>query len=79
MPIRRHPALSVQKKILRAATGPQLVKARTLAERDMRNERLSASEQALEIAWRDLLNEEIVRRVTGSGLPADNPQSILML
>ena len=74
MPLRRHPVPRIQEQILRAATGPQLVKARTLAERELRDERTSADRRADAIACRDLLNHEIDRRV-GDG----DPKAILML
>jgi hypothetical protein len=74
MPLRRHPVPQVQEQILRAATGPQLVKARTLAERQVRDDRVSPRDRADAAAWRDLLNQEIDRRV-GDG----DPKAILML
>jgi hypothetical protein len=74
MPLRRHPVPHVQETILRSATGPQLVKARTLAERDARSERLNAEERAHAAAWCDLLNREIARRVRD-----DAPEAIFML
>jgi hypothetical protein len=64
----------VQDKILREATGPQLVKARTLAEREISDHRLSDDRRADAAAWRDLLNREIDRRVGD-----DDPRAILML
>jgi hypothetical protein len=74
MPLRRHPAPRVQETILRSATGPQLVKARTLAERDACNERLNTEERADAAAWCELLKHEIARRVGDSA-----PEAIFML
>jgi hypothetical protein len=74
MPLRRHPVLRVQETILRSAAGPQLVKARTPAERDACNERLDAKERADAATWCDLLTDEIARLVGD-----DRPQAIFML
>jgi hypothetical protein len=64
MPLRRHPVLRVQETILRSATGPQLVKARSL----------NAEQRADAAAWCELLNDEIARRVGD-----DAPEAIFML
>jgi hypothetical protein len=74
MPLRRHPVPRVQEEILRSATGPQLVKARALAERDVRNDRLTEKERADAAGWRELLDDEIARRVGD-----DDPAAIFML
>lgn len=74
VPLRRHPVARVQEQILRAATGPQLVQARTLAERDACDERLNAEARAEAATWCDLLNCEIGRRVGD-----DAPEAIFML
>ncbi|HWH10610.1 MAG TPA: hypothetical protein VG165_05745 [Solirubrobacteraceae bacterium] len=74
MPLRRHPVPRAQETILRSATGPQLVKARTLAERDACNEHLNAEERVDAAAWCELLNHEIARRVGD-----DAPEAIFML